>query len=108
MKKPDYSNFFYFNPLPSWVYDLEDLRIFDVNQAALDHYGYSQKEFLALTIKDLRPPEEVPKLIKALLNTKRVEGNIYIGIFTHKKRMVLLSKWKSTDTRLISTVVNVC
>jgi PAS domain S-box-containing protein len=86
MKRPDYSNFFYFNPLPSWVYDLDDLRIFDVNQAALDHYGYSQEEFLALTIKDLRPPEEVPKLIKALLNTKRVEGNIYIGIFTHKKK----------------------
>ncbi|WKV12424.1 PAS domain S-box protein [Marivirga harenae] len=86
MKKPDYSNFFYFNPLPSLMYDVDDLHILDVNKAAIDHYGYSQKEFLALTIKDLRPPEEVPKLIKALLNTKRVEGNIYIGIFTHIKK----------------------
>jgi len=85
-KKPDYSDFFNFNPLPSWVYDLKDLHIIEVNQAAIKHYGYSKEEFLSLTLKDLRPPREVPKLINAHANIKTREGNIYFGIFIHQKK----------------------
>ena len=85
-KKPDYSSFFYLNPLPSWVYDIKTFQILDVNQAAIDHYGYTRKEFLALTIKDLRPQQEVPKLISAHVNIDNHEGNIYFGVFTHQKK----------------------
>ncbi|MDP2362851.1 MAG: PAS domain S-box protein, partial [Ignavibacteria bacterium] len=37
-----------------------------VNNAAVALYGYSRDEFLNLTIKDIRPSEEVPKLLKHL------------------------------------------
>jgi PAS domain S-box-containing protein len=50
------------NPEPMWVYDFETLRILAVNEAAITRYGYSEAEFLALTIRDLRPPEEQGRL----------------------------------------------
>jgi PAS domain S-box-containing protein len=49
-------------PAPMWVYDLASLRILAVNSAAEAQYGYSRAEFLAMTIEQLRPPEEVPRL----------------------------------------------
>ncbi|MEX0959729.1 MAG: EAL domain-containing protein [Burkholderiales bacterium] len=51
------------HPQPMWVYDLETLRFVDVNQAALDHYGYSREAFLSMTVLDIRPPEEHRKIL---------------------------------------------
>ncbi|MCA1763671.1 MAG: PAS domain-containing protein, partial [Flavobacteriales bacterium] len=73
-------------PLPSWIYDYETLEILDVNSAAIEHYGHSREEFLSLTLKDLRPPQEVSRLINAHTDIKHKDGNIYFGIFTHKKK----------------------
>jgi PAS domain S-box-containing protein len=50
------------NPLPMWVYDCETLRFLAVNHAALEHYGYSHEEFLSMTLRDIRPPDDVPAL----------------------------------------------
>jgi PAS domain S-box-containing protein len=46
------------NPHPMWVFDLETLAILEVNEAATQHYGYSREEFLAMTLGDLRVPED--------------------------------------------------
>ncbi|MFZ4728326.1 MAG: sensor domain-containing protein [Pseudanabaena sp.] len=54
------------NPNPMWIYDLETLRFLAVNQAAINHYGYSEEEFLSMTIQDIRPPEEIPKLLETI------------------------------------------
>lgn len=54
------------NPLPVWVYDLETLAFLAVNEAAVKHYGYSREEFLRMTLKDIRPPEDVPLLLERL------------------------------------------
>ena len=51
------------SPFPMWVYDLETLRFLAVNDAALYRYGYARAEFLTMTIKDIRPPEDVPALL---------------------------------------------
>jgi PAS domain S-box-containing protein len=53
------------NPLPMWVYDIETLSFVAVNDAAIKHYGYSRSEFLGMRITDIRPGEEVPKLLAA-------------------------------------------
>jgi PAS domain S-box-containing protein len=53
-------------PLPMWVYDQETLRFLAVNHAAQTHYGYTREEFLAITIQDIRPEEEVPRLLSFL------------------------------------------
>jgi PAS domain S-box-containing protein len=54
------------HPIPMWVYDLETLAFLDVNDAALKKYGYTRDEFLKLTIKDIRPAEDVERLIDNL------------------------------------------
>ncbi|MCI0724063.1 MAG: PAS domain S-box protein, partial [Acidobacteria bacterium] len=53
-------------PQAIWVFDLGTLAILAVNEAAVRHYGYSREEFLAMTIKDLRPAEDVPRLLDHL------------------------------------------
>ena len=45
------------NPLPFWVFDIQTLRFVEVNDAALQQYGYSREEFLAMNIYDIRPEE---------------------------------------------------
>jgi PAS domain S-box-containing protein len=46
------------NPNPMWVFDLETLKFLEVNEAAIQQYGYSRREFLEMTITDIRPPEK--------------------------------------------------
>lgn len=58
-----YQNLFDNNPHPMWVYDVETLAFLMVNDAAIAHYGYSRTEFLGLTLKDIRLPEEWPALL---------------------------------------------
>jgi PAS domain S-box-containing protein len=50
------------NPQPMWVFDLRSLRFLAVNDAAIEHYGYSRSEFLALSITDIRPVTELARL----------------------------------------------
>jgi len=64
-----YLSLFILNPEPMWVYDVETLQILDVNESAMQRYGYSRPEFLALTIKDLRPQEDLPKFLELLPDT---------------------------------------
>ncbi|HKV39203.1 MAG TPA: PAS domain S-box protein, partial [Blastocatellia bacterium] len=54
------------NPIPMWVYDCETLRFLAVNSAAQVQYGYTNDEFLELTIRELRPPDDVADLLEAL------------------------------------------
>ena len=61
------------NPQPMWVYDRETLAFLAVNESAVNHYGYSREEFLAMTIKDIRRAEGVPVLLDSL--TSRA-GNV--------------------------------
>lgn len=59
-----YKTIFYKSPLPKWIYDYETLQFLEVNEAAVRHYGYSREEFLAMTLKDIRPAEEQEKLLR--------------------------------------------
>jgi PAS domain S-box-containing protein len=63
-----YRTIFYKSPLPKWIYDYDTLQFLDVNEAAIAHYGYSYKEFLSMKITDVRPPEDVPKLMEDIKN----------------------------------------
>ncbi|MBI2758892.1 MAG: GAF domain-containing protein [Chloroflexi bacterium] len=47
-----------------WIYDLETLCFLDVNEAAIEHYGYSRVEFLKMKISDIRPQEDVERVKK--------------------------------------------
>ena len=47
------------NPFPMVVVDRQSLRFLAVNEAAIERYGWSREEFLAMGIADLRPPPDV-------------------------------------------------
>lgn len=48
-----YRTLFESNPHPMWVYEFATAHFLAVNDAAVDHYGYSRDEFLAMTMPDL-------------------------------------------------------
>lgn len=50
------------SPLPKWVLELETFRFLEVNNAAVDHYGYTRDEFRQMSVADVRTPEEFGKL----------------------------------------------
>lgn len=58
----DAAQLFRNHPDPMWVYDIDSLDFLAVNGAAVAQYGYSQDEFLAMTIADIRPQEDVAAL----------------------------------------------
>lgn len=72
------------NPLAMMAYDRENLAILAVNEAAIRHYGYTREEFLAMTIKDIRPPEDIPHLLGALRAGDRGIGGPFTG--RHRKK----------------------
>src|SRR5260221_8946085 len=78
-----YRHLFEANPFPMWVYDLETLRFLAINDAAVDHYGYSREQFLAMTIADIRPAREVTAL-RANLAVHRI-GIEHAGVWRHRK-----------------------
>ncbi len=73
------------HPLPMWVYELESLRFMAVNAAAIDHYGFTEAEFLAMTIRDIRPPDEQSRLDANLRQPLRasIEKS---GVWRHLKK----------------------
>jgi PAS domain S-box-containing protein len=52
------------HPIPMWIYELKTLAFLEVNDAAVEKYGYRRDEFLSLTLKDIRPAEDVVRLLK--------------------------------------------
>ena len=49
------------NPLPMWIWELSTLRFLAANDSAIDRFGYSRNEFLAMTARDVRPPGEIER-----------------------------------------------
>ncbi len=79
-----YRELFVGNPHPMWVYDIHTLRFLAVNDAAVAHYGYSQSEFLAMSILDIRPQEDVPALINNLDHER--QGYRAAEIWRHRRK----------------------
>lgn len=72
------------SPLPMWVYEIDNFQVLDVNEAAIQHYGYSKDEFLALDLLTIRPKEEVERF---LAEAKIIQPGIRkLGVWKHKKK----------------------
>jgi two-component system cell cycle sensor histidine kinase/response regulator CckA len=79
------------HPEPMWVYDLKTLHCLEVNNAAVEHYGYSRDEFLRTLLTDIHPPEDVPHLFEDVARTRA-------GV-QHS------SEWRHKDGRFIDVEV---
>lgn len=82
-KAQNYKLLFERNPMPMWIISEETLDVMDVNDAAVDHYGYSRQEFLKLNSIDLRPVEDIEKYIDSI---DRRDKREYRGIWRHQKK----------------------
>ena len=78
-----YRELFDGNPQAMWVYDEQTLAFLAVNESAISRYGYSREEFLRLTLLDIRPPAEAPRLLAQL--SRKGEGLSQSGIWTHRR-----------------------
>jgi PAS domain S-box-containing protein len=79
-----YRHLFESNPHPMWVFDIETLSFLAVNDAAVHHYGYSREEFLDMTLTDIRPPEDVPRLTNTLSGLSA--GMAHSGMWKHRRK----------------------
>jgi two-component system cell cycle sensor histidine kinase/response regulator CckA len=68
-------------PLPMWMYDRETLAFLAVNDAALEQYGYTEREFLGMTLSDIRPEEDL-----AALRAHVRAGGRELRPWRHRKR----------------------
>jgi len=81
-----YSDLFNASPQPMWVFDIVTLLFIQVNHAAISHYGYSEEEFLSMTILDIRPPGEKLKPIEIIDRVMSEKEDNHKGSFRHRKK----------------------
>jgi len=95
-----YRALFQTNPHPMWAYDVETLRFLAVNDAAVAQYGYSEAEFLGMTIENIRPPEELPRLRANL--AEGGDGQLQRpGLWVHRRR-----NGELIDVEIVSHAMN--
>jgi PAS domain S-box-containing protein len=72
------------NPTPIFTYDHDSLAFLAVNEAAVQHYGYSRKEFLNMTLRDIALVEEIPAFLAKL--SQWTPAAAYAGVWRHRTR----------------------
>jgi PAS domain S-box-containing protein len=81
----NYRNVFDNNPLPMWIYDLKEFRFLMVNEAAVQKYGYTQEEFLNMSLFDIRPSDDHASLRKNLQEDPN-DRFIFSGVWRHVRK----------------------
>lgn len=80
-----YRQMFYKNPFPAWIFDNKSMQILEVNDAAIEKYGYDRIEFLMLTIEDIHDSEDASSLMLEIVRydiADKVTGKIW----RHKRK----------------------
>jgi PAS domain S-box len=83
----NYRLLFEANPQPMWLYDAQSHAFLAVNNAAVDHYGYSRSEFLKMTIRDIRASEDVPELLTVVESAQTTRQSLnHSGSWKHRTK----------------------
>jgi PAS domain S-box-containing protein len=108
--KRRYQVLFDHSPLPKLIFDLETLKIVDVNETAIKHYGYSREEFLSMTKADLRPAQELHQLKESVIRKHAdTEVEHHMGVHHIKKNGDIMEvEINSLDVRLNGRRVRIC
>jgi len=83
-QREEYRVLFDGNPLPMWITDLHSHNFLKVNRSAVLHYGFSEEEFLSMSLVDICPPEDAPELDSRLKSES--EATFISGPWTHMKK----------------------
>jgi len=64
-----------------WIFDRDTLRFLAVDHAAIRQCGYTEWEFLTMTISDIRLIEDVPPMLADV--ARRISGLLEPGCWGH-------------------------
>jgi PAS domain S-box-containing protein len=78
-----YRNLFENNPVSLWILELPSLKFIDVNESAIQQYGYSREEFLSMTATDIRPEGEKAQFLSI---NRSIRGTQNRGTWKHLKK----------------------
>lgn len=84
LNEAKYRYMFHNNPQPMWIYDIDTLDFLEVNEATIKHYGYTQKEFLSMNLREIFTSEE--DLIQVKSQDTPLHKSNKANEFTHKKK----------------------
>jgi PAS domain S-box-containing protein len=79
-----YRTLFRDNPLPVFIFETDTMNILDVNEAAMEDYGYSYEEFIKMTVLEIRPPEDIEAATSRIRTV--TSGRDKIGIWRHRSK----------------------
>ena len=99
------------NPQPMLIFNLQTLRVLEVNEAFISHYGYSRKEILKMSISDIRPAEDIPEMMIALAEKKAGAKNISVKRHIKKNGEIIFVELKThtikfKDVSAIHVLIN--
>ena len=80
-----YRQIFYKNPFSTWIFDLDSLQIVEVNDAALEKYGFDKNEFHQLTMRDIHSPGEAEDFMEYLKTATELQAGSRKLWHHHKK-----------------------
>lgn len=74
------------NPAPIFIWNVDDFSFAEVNETFLDVYGYTRSELETITIKDIRPKEEI-STISAFAKKAREATQLHVTrLWKHKTK----------------------
>jgi PAS domain S-box-containing protein len=81
-----YSNLFQLSPQPMWIFDVVNFSFLQVNKAAIDHYQYTEAEFLNMKLIDILADVHDDNEVLVKANEISSRDKIYKGRFRHRKK----------------------
>jgi PAS domain S-box-containing protein len=104
-----YRSLFFLNPSPMWIFDVDSLHFLQVNDAAIKKYGYTQEEFLKMTLKDIRTDKGVDDLLETLEESLATKSNsLQVTQHRHKSGQLFYAEvrcstipFKGKEARLV-------
>ena len=72
------------NPIPMYIRKKASLQIVGVNQSAVQHFGFTEDEFLKMVVSDLHPADERDLLEKLINEWNGSQSNP--GVFRHIRK----------------------
>lgn len=100
VSEEQYRFLFHLNPQPMWIYDAETLKFLEVNEAAIQHYGYSSAEFHQMTIRDIQLPDDVISASQKVAQPENEKDRLIsdtVGTHKTKNGDIIFVEIKSND-----------
>jgi PAS domain S-box-containing protein len=66
-------------PKPCLIFESPSLSILRVNAAMCERYGWTPEEFATMSLRDIRPPEDLPRLEYVVAERRKRDGDYRRG-----------------------------